>query len=402
MKLTIFAGITGFNKSEFIQSFACKSLELNGYPPNLNDPEAKKFIHYIKFEDELLDITESTDISRFLAKPSFHEKTTEVERAFSRIGDMIGKIDSEYVFLDMHLSCLYQSQFFPPLNASYLSELDPTSDAEIKVITLIDDVFQIWNNLKQREEEYPNTSLRLREILVWRSIEYLLGETVALNFTTESRRVTNYLFAVRHPFVSIYNLVFIENPICVYLSYPISKTREHLERISNINNYRKRMYEIAEKENIVVFDPVTIDELALSKATFENGNRVLTKEHRWPIEMETLVPEPTWPIKIPDSEVDEAMPDISNQIRPRDFKYVDSSIITSVFRKNYGGPSTGVSAEIQYANSRGKRVYVYDPVEDAIAGIPNPFDQDVIGSRDLEAFFESLVKGIDTYRKTRR
>lgn len=398
MKLTIFGGITGFNKSDFIRSFTSKCLEKHGLSTDLACDESRDFIHYIKFEQVLLDVTESMDLSHFLAKPSLHVKNHDIERTFRRVASIIEDSNAEHVFLDIHFSCLYQSQFFSPIHAANLNELAPHSDTEIRVVTLIDDVYQIWNNLKKREDEFPNTSLRLREILSWRSVEYLFGETVALNYTDEDRRASNVVFAVRHPFISLYNLLFIDNPVCVYLSFPITRTRSVPERVDDINKFRKKMYEIAEEYNIVVFDPVTIDELALRNAPLHEGARVLKAAHRWPLETEILVNKPEWPIIIPNNEVQEAELDIMNQIKPRDYKLIDSSIITTVYRRNFGGPSTGVNEEIRYAIGRGKGVFVYDPLEDSDAEEPHPFDPDINGSREIEDYYSNIIKGIEYYK----
>lgn len=397
MKLTIFGGITGFNKSEFIKKFAVKCLEKHGYSQDLENDDSRSFIHYLKFEDELLAETESVSISDFLAIPSFTEKINSIERTFLRIGKQIAE-NEEHVFLDIHLSYLCQSQFFTPIYAANLRELDPLSDAQITVVTLIDDVYNIWKNLKTREDEYPKTSLRLREILAWRSVEQLQAEAAVFHYTTENRQVKNYLFAVRHPFESIYNLLFTEEPICLYLSIPITNTRNHPNRIKDINRFRKTMYDFASETGVVIFDPVTIDELALQFAISDGENYVLNAENRWPLETDLLVDEPDWPIKIPHNEVEEAQEDIVNNIKPRDFKLIDNSIFTIVYRKNFGGSSRGVLEEIRYTNFRGKRVYVYDPIEDAENEIPHPFDQDEIGFRNREEFYDGIKKGIEFYR----
>lgn len=400
MKLTIFGGISGFDKTKFILKFIVTSLESLGYSADLEHPESKAFIQYIKFEDVLLEVTDSVNIPRFLAKPSLHEKINSIERAFSRIGTQIKESHAEHIFLDIHFSCTYQSQFFPPIYKANLSELDPGPDSEIRVITLIDDVYNIWNNLKKRETEFHNTSLRLREILAWRSVELLQTEAVALNYTSETRRVTNYLFAVRHPVISLFNLVFSENPICLYLSYPISKTRNDPSRVEDINEFRRRMYGIAEDLGVVIFDPVTIDEFPLRNAPVEDGFRILTNDQRWPLEIELIVDEPDWPIKIPVNEVHEAQDDIRNNIQPRDFKLIDPSIFTTVYRKNFGGLSTGVGEEIRYTISRGKIPYVYDPDVDEDGEI-HPFDADEYGYRDKEEFYADIIRGIENYQARR-
>jgi len=399
LKLTIFGGITGFDKSDFIHKFIVTCLEKHGYSTDLDDERSRSFIQYIKFEDVLLDITGAVDISRFLARPSLYEKINAVERAFSRVGTQIKNSEAEHVFLNIHFSCIHQSQYFTPMTAANLNELDPSPDEEIRVVTLIDDVYHIWDVLRKREDEFQKTSLRLREILSWHSVELMQAETVANNLTTEKRNVSNYLYAVRHPFVSLYNLVFTNNPVCLYLSFPITNTRDHPERIEDINTFRKTMFGIAEDLGVCIFDPVSIDELALNNAETEGGNRILNAEQRWPLDVELLVNEPDWPISIPENEVLEAERDISNNIKPRDFKLIDNSIFTTVYRKNYGGRSEGVNAEIQYTISRMKKPYVYDPKEDSDPRIPHPFNLEELIYNDKDVFYDEIKKGIEYYKE---
>ena len=110
--------------------------------------------YFFKFEDVLLDITRAVDISRFLARPSLYEKINAVERAFSRVGAQIKNSEAEHVFLDIHFSCISQSQYFTPMTTANLNEIDPSPDEEIRVVTLIDDVFHIWDVLRKREDEF--------------------------------------------------------------------------------------------------------------------------------------------------------------------------------------------------------------------------------------------------------
>lgn len=402
LKLTLFGGITGFDKSDFLTNFTLQCLDKHDYSPRITDPDSRSFIHYIKFEDVLIDETGSVDISRFLARPSLQDKIDAIESTYVRIGNQIEDVDAEHVFLDIHFSCLYHNQFFPPLYQANLNELAPSSDAEIKVVTLIDDVFNIWNTVRKREVEFPRTRLRLREILSWRSVELLQAEAVAHNYTTEATRVSNYLFSVRHPFVSLYNLIFSDDPICLYLSFPITRTRNLPDRVADINSFRQSMYKLAEELGVVIFDPVTIDELALVNAPLEGENRILSADNRWPLETQIMLPEPDWPIIVPENEVQEARTDIMNNVRPRDFKLIDNSIFTTVYRKNFGGPSTGVREEIRYTISRGKGVYVYDPIVDSDNGDPHPFDQDEDGSRDIDEFYDNIRKGVEFYRVRRQ
>ena len=398
LHLIIFGGITGFNKSNIIEAFTRKKLKCDGFSEKFEDEDSKKHIYYIKFEEELKKIYDSTDIESFLGKPKFQEKFKSIQRTFINIGENIKKIEAEYVFLDIHLVYFYQSQFFPPFYEPNWSELNPHGKAQIKVINLVDDAFIIWKELKKREDIHPNTSLRLREILAWRSLEMLQAESVALVYSKDVS-VNTYLVPVRHPFETFENLIFQENPKAMYLSFPITNTREHTECVKDINKFRKKMYEISSEVGVVVFDPVTIDELSISFAEKEDSNLVLKEDDRWPLEIDSLGKKPNWPIIIPEDEVKEAELDILYNIRPRDFKYIDNSILMAVYRKNYNGFSKGVNDEITYSNSCGKKVYVFDPLEDGKSGKPHPFDPTEIGFRDLDEFYKDIKKKLKDLMK---
>src|SRR2546426_8225107 len=181
MNVTIFAGTTGFDKSDYLRSFTKWCLAKHGYSEDLESADAKRFIHYIKFEDELLaEDNTSTDMPAFLERPSFKEKCATVERTFKRIAERIVP-HTDNVFLDIHLSYYKRSSFLPPISFANLRQLVPQENVPVKVVTLIDDSFVIWKTLLKRENRFPKTHLRLREIISWRSLETLQAETVALN-----------------------------------------------------------------------------------------------------------------------------------------------------------------------------------------------------------------------------
>jgi len=325
-------------------------------------------IQYISFEDELIVQSNVTDIASFLDVNSLENKATLIEKTFTRVGKQVNESKAEHIFLDIHLSYFKQSRFVPPFFLAAWNEIvrridDP--NVQVKVITLVDDAFVIWQNLKKRERDrYPGTSLRLREIISWRSVEMLLAESLAKNLTTESKGVKNYLVAVRHPPEAFFNLIFSPNPVCAYLSFPITKTRDNPDHVKEITQFRECMHNLFINDNAVLFDPVTIDELALRKATNnlkDSDNVVLEENMRWPIKKNSLLPDIDWPIVIRREEVDEVLPDITNNIRERDFKLIDNSIFTIVYKPFLGGPSEGVRAEMDYAMQQGKGVYVLNP-----------------------------------------
>jgi hypothetical protein len=396
LQLTIFAGITGFDKSAVIKTLAKKCLKQNGLSDDLTSTESAEFVKYIKFEDELLKVDGSQNIATFLGKLSLKAKADAIEKTFTRINKQIKRQRNKinHLFLDIHLSYLRNSEYTPPLSLSGFREL-VQDDTPIKLITLIDDVYVIYNNLKKREEDFPNTQLRLREILSWRSVEMLQAEGLAGFYTNESRNTKNYLVSVRHPIETLVNLIMNNSPKTGYMSYPITKTRSSKESLADINKARTDLHKIFAENGAVLFDPVTIDELVLKPTSSAEGdNFILNADSRWPINDNGLVKPFPWPIEIPTDQIKEVQPDIVNQIRARDFKLIDNALFTAVYRPNFGGFSTGVNAEITYSESQGRGLFVYDPPSDENSTQPktNPFTQKTTTKPDYDSFLQLVRK----------
>ena len=402
---TIFAGISGIGKRDFVNNFIEKA--------GLQDK-----VLSIDFEKELLSEdrldTAPPDMPTYLDIPNPKSKLNLFESNFGWIAEKIDARNSvvSNIFLNMHLSYYKSSEFFPPFIPHFFLQLfTKIPNANVKIITLIDDVFSIWKKIVDREDEgYLNTSLRLREILAWRSLESLRAYALMTYLSSReegSKKVTNYLVSIRHPFETFSNLIFPEKPIKVYLSYPISKTRYIPEDIAEINNFRKEIHEFGASQGIAVFDPVAIDELALESATKDSKDKVsvsLEKKHRWPIDLpNSLVKEPKWPISIPKQEIEEVSKDIRNQIASRDYTLVDSSHFLTVYRPYFHGEeSKGVTAEIKHANEYGKKVIVFYPSHDYQKENPttHPFGEKVDQFDIKEKFVEHLQKLI-TQKKER-
>ena len=395
--LTIFAGITGIDKTQFIKKFIEKA-------------NMKNQVLNLDFEKELLNEErnpplQSPDIPSFLDSPNLKMKLNMVESNFKWLVDKINNRDNTVsdIFLSMHFSYYKNSEFFPPFTLIPFNQFfTKIPDLKIRIITLIDDVFSIWQQLKKKEIQFPNTSLRLRELLGWRSLEYLRAEALKeyLNSPEEGKqRTTNYLVSVRHPFSTFNNLIFKQPSNRIYLSYAISNTRLDASFISEINEFRKQIHTTL--TDSAVFDPVAIDELALETALNEipkesrnpTSEVVLEKRHRWPIDLPgVLVDEPEWPIKIPLRQIEEVYSDIRNQIASRDYILVDSSRVLAVYRPHLGGElSRGVDAEIKHAKEYGKKVVVYIPKNDQTTGkTTHPFGSRIVQFEDKKMFVEHL------------
>jgi len=287
-----------------------------------------KILH-IDFEYELTNSSRPgatpANMPAFLDMPNPYTKTKIIEDTFEWSFNKIITRESkiEHIFFSIHLSYYKNSEFFPPFNPQlFSSHLAKISKPHVKIITLIDDIFSIWQRIKKKEQDvFLDTSMRLREILSWRSLESIRSESLNnwLSYSKEGiMSVNNYLVSVRHPYTTFHNLIFNEKPITIYLSYPITEPRKSLDGIKEINQYRAELHKIGSEGGAVVFDPVTIDELSLVTAlnTSSSENVILKEEHRWPLEIsEPVIPPPRWPIEIPKQEIEEVQKDISNQIQ---------------------------------------------------------------------------------------
>ena len=402
MKVIIVSGISGIDKENFITNF-------------INKVGIEEKSKIIKFEDELVNparrrggIHPPTKITAFLDQRSLTNKIRTIEETFSWISNNISiKSDIEYVFLDVHLIYYKNSEYFPPPHPSNYSEWINSlgRDVDIVIINLIDDVFNIWKTILDKEQKYPNTRLTLHEILGWRSLEALLSDSLehALNSPKEGeRRALSYMTSVRHPYSTFENLILPKIPICVYLSYPISKTRNDPKRVEQINKFRSRMHELGKKHHIAIFDPVSIDELTLDQARKLKKSQISTldKKLRWPLNYsEILVKDANPCIKIPAKEITDSLSSIKHQIQSRDLKLVEYSNILAVYRPYYGGRSTGAQAEISHATSLGNEVLIYSPPDDEMPQGGNPFDDNSITPiTNSNEYFEKVEESMNNLK----
>lgn len=390
--ITVFAGISGMDKASIVN----KIIEMSG---------RKSQIYKIDVEKVLLDAINCEGISTFLDKPSVRSKIDDFERGFSRIPAMIESEKSvEHVFLLMHLSYFKNSEvFLPPLPQLLSSMRAKVPNSRINIIVLTDDVFSVWQKLKERAANtHPGTDLRLRDILTWRSAELSYAEVIMHHYDDDSQLalpnegIHPYPVSIRHPFSTFNNLIFEKNPRPLYLSYHITSTRNDRRKIREINCFRHKAHALGEKMRAAVFDPVTIDELALESALKDASGRNRTisvkQKHRWPLgPIAPLVDGPTWPIDIPKCEVNEvlasprngkkaAQADVGNQITSRDFQLVELAKYLVVYRPLMDGrQSRGVDAEIKHAVEHGSKVVAYHRRTDRAANGPSthPFDNKI-------------------------
>lgn len=406
--VTVFAGITGIDKAGFVKKILGRS--------KMTDK-----VLVIDFEEEMRNERRnppetSPDMAAYLDSPDSTLKFSIFESTFPWVAKMIdaGKKKYEHVFLLMHLSYFKNSEFFPPFVPALFDQLFTALPcSKVRIVTLIDDVFSIWNSISSREGEkgYSNTKLSLKEILSWRSLEALRAESLKIHYMYENeggRQVSHYVISIRHPHSTFHNLLFKENATRIYLSYPISEPRKTNTDIMEINMFRTTMHDLSNKHGLVVFDPVAIDELCIKfaldkllaktpkKKHHEITSVKITKDDRWPICLDGLVaPDIQFPIVLPRREIEEVIKDIGNQIVSRDYAFVDASSYLAVYRPVYCKKvSKGAEKEIDRANDHMKRVLIYHPKEDHIdpTATTHPFGARTTTYDDKDAFFEGLQR----------
>ena len=407
--ITIFTGTSGIDKKDFLKRLIKKS-----------KMESKVLL--LNFEDELIKeergIQPIPNIPTFLNSSDSVLKLEVYRTNFRWIGEKIRKRKSSIteIFLNMHMIYFKNSEFYPPFIPILFSEIfAQLPDSKIRIITLIDDIFVIWKKIINREKTFgfTDTKLRLREILAWRSLEFLLGESLKeyVNITEHgSQRANHLMLSIRHPHETFQNLIFKNSKYKIYLSYHISESRKTKEGITEINKFRKTMHNFGKKENAVIYDPVAIDELAmmfaLKKARLKNSKLEkfnFKKEERWPLELTNLnAKKVKWPFQIPTNEIDDVGADINNQIKSRDYTLVDTATHLAVYRPYFNGKfSRGVDAEIKRANAHFSEVIVYHPEEDQIDGgdTTHPFEGNVTIFKDKKDFINHLQKIKKQHRK---
>lgn len=412
--ITLFAGTSGLDKKSVVGEIIRRS----GRQDRILD---------LDFEEMLVGqpSIDSPDISTFLDTPSLKAKIDGLGSCFKRVADEIRGADGiDHVFLRMHLSYFKNSEVFPPMLPNMFSSmLAQIPGARLTIVTLLDDVFSVWQKLRARAEGiYSGTDLKLREIMFWRSLEALRAESIRLHLEglpeIHADPVRTYLASVRHPYSTFESLAFERDPGRVYLSYPITSTRGSAEARAEINGFRRDMYALGRRTRAAVFDPVAIDELAIRAAYNAAGGSEtvsIDRSHRWPLDIDDPVAEePRWPIRIPAQEVGEVLEtarpggtipgDIENQIRSRDYRLVETVRIVAVYRPRYmGKKSEGVDAEIRHANETSKRVVVYHPSEDDAPGAStHPFGTNATMLRDRGKFMDHLGRWLEPSAGARR
>ena len=412
----IFTGHTGVCKSDVLRTLITEVAERDFHTENLKRTDVKKFIASYSVEKEIESILEGP-ITPFLEKFTQENRNTIWRAAFRKVLEKVNNDSPSHALLEFHNLFLRNGNFFSCVDWDLVMQFRPTI-----IITLIDDIYDVWQRVNDREKKLKTDSyFELSEILSWRTAEITAAETLAKNLfvnpethsitpeilrelqSSQFRRLAqllgkalpHFVFAVKHPISSLYQLLFRRDVLTLYTAFPITATRHDSKRVHEINSFRKVLH-----ENFTVFDPVTIDELRFEKTKFDKGSLELTQ--RWDIctEWYTSIIQETSISENPFKNIAprKLLTDIKAQLVARDIRLVCQSRCLCGYRPFYGAReyiSSGMDAELRVANEEMKHVAVFHPKEDRTEKNSNI----LINFAEKARLFEEVSEVIDHLNK---
>ncbi len=399
----LMTGITGTCNKQVMQNLVRCTLQECKLQWDPQDEISKKVISSHELEDHL-----PTDIISFLDSPDERLRTGWWMQAFEEVMAKISHLQASHVILGMHMTYKRHGSISCPSNWGYLaSAFQPDV-----VVTLIDDVHDIWSRVVARDRtRHSGSYLRLREILDWRSCETLLCDKAADYFTKElGKKCENVVVAVKSPAIMLFRLLFKASRPRIYASYPITHTRHHAQRRAEIDQYRNNLH-----ERFAVFDPLAIDEKVSAivfecehgkdslkgalPATVDSATTIQvdrTGENcRWPLSRTDLLlayDASAYPVELSAAEVHEASQDVDRQIRARDFRFISQADAVAAYKPWYKGSiSQGVTQELSHAMQAGKGTFQLQPPDRSSFG-DSPFTGDSLGPRveSMQELLEAL------------
>ena len=191
------------------------------------------------------------------------------ERAWE---DFKKKLNGDIVLFSLHATLV--SGLFGPRSAINIrricEEFKPTL-----IITLIDDVYNMWGRTEKRAEGRARLRPTIEQILMARRTEALLGDLIMI--TRQPDHVKHIICSVNHPLEVIVNQIIFDADV-TYLSFPITESLKMIEESgdSTLKGYIDEAHQIALKEmrndrTRCFISPLSIDELPFLDAMNESN-----------------------------------------------------------------------------------------------------------------------------------
>lgn len=266
-------------------------------------------------------------------------------------------------FLLLHTVYYRNRNYFSALDIELLKQYNPTV-----VITLIDDFYDVYAEIRNREQEVrAGSQITPEEALQWRNVEIMMADFLANQLPSAQQ---HFVVAKKHPSKMLYRLLFERDRLRLYSAYPMRSTRTTPERLQELNDYRRRL-----NEEFTVFDPATIDERPLMEVenVDDSGFMIADKEGQ------ALLKRLSTSFSAVDPEDFEGFPEgisiqkflnlgetIDEAIERRDYRLINQADAMIGYRPKWGGGSisTGVSNEANHARRQNKPAYVVHKEDD--------------------------------------
>lgn len=399
MDVIFLTGTTGTEKQAVLES-----LQAYAQSHGLIRPRE---VEIFSIENELRDSLQ-TDLETFFDIFSAREQQRLWAEAGSQIAARLRGMSvlPRYAFVTFHYNFFDRSRVFTPVAWAPLREIAELAQRYI-FITLQEDSYVMWARVNQRMRP---PGLRLRECVAWQSIESSATRLCAQELipgTYNPRVPRHFVVSVNHSPATLARLAFDPNAKRAYLCFPITAARDrpHVVSPDDVNAFR---YRVQDDYNIVAFDPLGIDEEILNRklsqlqsAVNPAADVVIAPGERWPIPEDRRLLQDTvlqrlgrqtvaYPITIPREQVEEAQMPAHWEIAPRDLGWIDMAECLVAYRPYWGGTTHGgVFTELVYSMTTGRRVFAYDPLQDA-GPDKSPFAGRIRRTQDEHEFFEAL------------
>lgn len=316
----------------------------------------------------------------------------------------------EYIFLTFHATYFQtkKTEFISPIDLNMLKDI---ADRIKVIIVLIDDCYNIYQRLMNKDEMYDyerylkdlepfdalvTSIINLFLILSWRETEIAFSHQISHCFDN----IPLYLIAVKHPIIIFERL--INTPLdqlnFVYLSHSISDIRvsDSLRNGVFYGELNELIREIIKKEDMILFIPDTIDEKRIKTEKMDDYSYFLPdREKRWPLPFagnkilfspisthlgninpinpnSYKVPHDIRIMKTISTLLELLDKKISSQINSRDLSLVELSKSIFVYRPYYCYTvPTGVEEELRYLYKlrteyleKDRKIYMFTTDED--------------------------------------
>jgi len=417
----LFLGTAGVNKKVFVERVANIAITTNR--------DVKPFLEVVDIDGEIKNrLGGSTGYAAFLDNPIPKERQDTWNAVFEdKVLKPFGAIPSRppHVFLILHGIYFRDKDYFSHVNFSLLRKFQPSV-----VVTLIDDAYDVANEINKREEQVVTGSgCSFAEALEWRAVETMTGDMIANHLYVDPsehevdiRRlgskgralfrtpVPHFVVAVKHSPEMLYRLLFERWRLCAYFSHPITAIQTDPTKVDIINNAMRML-----SADYTLFVPDTIDEFpVVKKADLSKKSRKTIrnlvvhegKEHilirRWPLKLDDTRPVAVLPGCVDLKSLLRLERVVKAHTERRDRRIIRQKLDAIIaYRPYWGGAlSGGVDTEMAEAASRSIPIYaLHVPKED---GKPDPIFRSFKAARcftSLKKLQGQLIKRQETKAK---